>query len=118
MDRYRQTDNADRPSFTGLAALSFPALGLLIVIKLVAEQNLLPDGDIFRVIIATWLPPRRDLCPRDHPAALLPPRRGRGRHGHPTRARLNRSPRPIDPHSRVKLRGKHPPVRCSVHLGG
>ena len=55
MDRYRQTDNADRPSFTGLAALSFAALGLLIVIKLVAEKNLLPDGDIFRVIIATLL---------------------------------------------------------------
>lgn len=34
---------------------SFAALGLLIVIKLVAEQNLLPDGDIFRVIIATLL---------------------------------------------------------------
>jgi hypothetical protein len=28
---------------------------LLIVIKLVAEQNLLPDGDIFRLIIATLL---------------------------------------------------------------
>ncbi len=32
---------------------SFAALGLLIVIKLVAEQNLLPDGDIFRIIIAS-----------------------------------------------------------------
>ena len=29
--------------------------GLLIVIKLVAEQNVLPDGDIFRLIIATLL---------------------------------------------------------------
>lgn len=34
---------------------SFVALGLLIIIKLVAEQNLLPEGDIFRLIIATLL---------------------------------------------------------------
>jgi hypothetical protein len=34
---------------------SFAALGLLIVIKLVAEQNLLPDGDILRTIIAALL---------------------------------------------------------------
>ena len=34
---------------------SFVALGLLIVIKLVAEQNLLPDGDLFRVVLAGLL---------------------------------------------------------------
>ena len=31
------------------------ALGLLVVIKLVAERDLLPEGDIFRAIIATLL---------------------------------------------------------------
>jgi hypothetical protein len=34
---------------------SFVALGLLIVIKLVAEQDLLPEGDIFRFVIAGLL---------------------------------------------------------------
>lgn len=34
---------------------SFVALGLLIVIKLVAERNLLPDGDIFRAVLAGLL---------------------------------------------------------------
>lgn len=34
---------------------AFVALGLLIVIKVVAEQDLLPDGDIFRVVIALLL---------------------------------------------------------------
>lgn len=34
---------------------SFVALGLLVVIKLVAERNLLPEGDIFRVILAALL---------------------------------------------------------------
>jgi hypothetical protein len=34
---------------------SFVALGLLVVIKLVAERDLLPEGDIFRAIIAALL---------------------------------------------------------------
>ena len=34
---------------------SFLALGLLVVIKLVAQQDLLPEGGIFRVIIAGLL---------------------------------------------------------------
>jgi hypothetical protein len=34
---------------------TFVVLGLLVVIKLVAEQDLLPDGEIFRLIIATLL---------------------------------------------------------------
>jgi hypothetical protein len=34
---------------------SFVALGLLIVIKLVAEQDLLPDTWVFRLIIAGLL---------------------------------------------------------------
>ncbi len=33
------------------------ALGLLVVIKLVAERDLLPEGDFFRAIIATLLAP-------------------------------------------------------------
>jgi hypothetical protein len=34
---------------------AFIALGLLVVIKLVAERNLLPDGDIFRIVLAALL---------------------------------------------------------------
>lgn len=34
---------------------SFVALGSLVVIKIVAERNLLPDGDIFRVVLAGLL---------------------------------------------------------------
>ncbi|WP_062527498.1 hypothetical protein [Demequina rhizosphaerae] len=34
---------------------AFVALGLLVVIKVVAEQDLLPDGEIFRSIVATLL---------------------------------------------------------------
>lgn len=34
---------------------SFIALGLLVVIKLVAERNLLPEGDIFRTVLAALL---------------------------------------------------------------
>ena len=34
---------------------SFVALGLLVIIKLVAERNLLPDGDIFRTVLAALL---------------------------------------------------------------
>lgn len=34
---------------------SFVALGVLVVVKLVAEQNLLPDGEVFHAIIAALL---------------------------------------------------------------
>jgi hypothetical protein len=34
---------------------AFVALGLLIVIKLVAERDLLPDGDVFRIVLAALL---------------------------------------------------------------
>jgi hypothetical protein len=34
---------------------SFVALGLLVVIKFVAERNLLPEGDIFRTVLAALL---------------------------------------------------------------
>jgi hypothetical protein len=34
---------------------SFVALGLLVVIKVVAERDLLPEGDVFRVVLAGLL---------------------------------------------------------------
>ncbi|PFG43543.1 hypothetical protein ATJ88_2241 [Isoptericola jiangsuensis] len=34
---------------------SFVALGILVVIKIVAEQDLLPDGDVFRGVVAALL---------------------------------------------------------------
>ncbi len=57
--RARTTYVASVPAHKGVilrySVESFVALGLLIVIKLVAEQDLLPDGDIFRAIIAGLL---------------------------------------------------------------
>jgi len=57
--RARSTYVASVPAHKGLilrySVESFVALGLLIVIKLVAEQDLLPDADIFRLIIAGLL---------------------------------------------------------------
>jgi hypothetical protein len=57
--RARSTYVAAVPQHKGVilrySVESFVALGLLVVIKLVAEQDLLPDGDIFRAIIATLL---------------------------------------------------------------
>lgn len=57
--RARTTYVASVPALKGVilrnSAESFVALGLLIVIKVVAEQDLLPEGGIFRVIIAGLL---------------------------------------------------------------
>lgn len=57
--RARSTYVASVPALKGVilrySRESFVALGLLIVIKLVAEQDLLPDGEIFRLIIAGLL---------------------------------------------------------------
>ena len=57
--RARSTYVAAVPAHRGVilrySVESFVALGLLIVIKLVAEQNLLPDGDIFRIVLAALL---------------------------------------------------------------
>jgi hypothetical protein len=57
--RARSTYVASVPALKGVilrySRESFVALGLLIVIKLVAEQDLLPAGDIFRFMIAGLL---------------------------------------------------------------
>ena len=57
--RARTTYVASVPAHKGLILLlSFEAvvaLAVLLVIKVVAEQNLLPDGDIFRVVLAGLL---------------------------------------------------------------
>lgn len=57
--RARSTYVAAVPAHKGVilrySVESFAALGLLIVIKLVAEQDLLPEGGIFRTIIAGLL---------------------------------------------------------------
>ncbi len=57
--RARSTYVASVPAHRGVilrySLESFAALGLLIVIKLVAEQDLLPDGDVFRGTIAGLL---------------------------------------------------------------
>lgn len=57
--RARSTYVASVPAHKGVilrySVETFVALGLLIVIKVVAEQDLLPDGGIFRVIIAGLL---------------------------------------------------------------
>ena len=57
--RARSTYVAAVPQHKGVilrySVESFVALGLLVVIKLVAERDLLPEGDIFRAIIATLL---------------------------------------------------------------
>lgn len=57
--RARSTYVAAVPAHRGVilrySVESFVALGLLIVIKIVAEQNLLPDGDIFRIVLAALL---------------------------------------------------------------
>jgi len=57
--RARSTYVASVPAHKGVilrySVESFVALGLLIIIKVVAEQDLLPDGDVFRVIIAGLL---------------------------------------------------------------
>ena len=57
--RARTTYVASVPAHRGLILLlSFEAvvaLAVLLVIKVVAEQNLLPDGDIFRVVLAGLL---------------------------------------------------------------
>lgn len=57
--RARSTYVSSVPAHKGVilrySVESFVALGLLIVIKLVAEQDLLPDGGAFRTIIAGLL---------------------------------------------------------------
>jgi hypothetical protein len=57
--RARSTYVAAVPQHKGVilrySVESVVALGLLVVIKLVAERDLLPEGDIFRAIIATLL---------------------------------------------------------------
>ena len=57
--RARSTYVAAVPQHKGVilrySVESFVALGLLVVIKLVAERNLLPDGDIFRIVLAALL---------------------------------------------------------------
>jgi len=57
--RARSTYVAAVPAHKGVilrySVESFVALGLLLVIKIVAEQNLLPDGDIFRIVLAGLL---------------------------------------------------------------
>jgi hypothetical protein len=57
--RARSTYVAAVPQHKGIilrySVESFVALGLLVVIKLVAERNLLPDGDIFRTALAALL---------------------------------------------------------------
>ena len=57
--RARSTYVAAVPQHKGIvlrySVESFVALGLLVVIKLVAERNLLPDGDIFRTVLAALL---------------------------------------------------------------
>jgi len=57
--RARSTYVASVPAHNGVilrySVESFVALGLLVVIKLVAERDLLPEGDIFRAIIAALL---------------------------------------------------------------
>ena len=57
--RARSTYVASVPTHKGVilrySVESFVALGLLIVIKVVAEQDLLPEGDIFRFVIAGLL---------------------------------------------------------------
>lgn len=57
--RARATYVAAVPAHRGVilrySVEAFAALGLLLVIKIVAERDLLPDGDIFRVILAALL---------------------------------------------------------------
>ncbi|MDO8147182.1 hypothetical protein Q6350_01915 [Isoptericola sp. b515] len=57
--RARTTYVAAVPRHRGLVLRytveSFVALGVLVVIKVVAEQDLLPDGDVFRAVIAAML---------------------------------------------------------------
>lgn len=57
--RARSTYVAAVPQHKGVilrySVESFVALGLLVVIKLVAERDLLPEGDVFRALIATLL---------------------------------------------------------------
>ena len=57
--RARSTYVSSVPAHNGVilrySVETFVALGLLVVIKVVAEQDLLPDGGIFRVIIAALL---------------------------------------------------------------
>ncbi|WP_062292872.1 hypothetical protein [Demequina phytophila] len=57
--RARSTFVAGYPAHRGVVLRysieSFVALGLLIAIKLVAEQDLLPDGETFRAIVAALL---------------------------------------------------------------
>ncbi|HYO17945.1 MAG TPA: hypothetical protein VES02_04670 [Dermatophilaceae bacterium] len=57
--RARSTCVAAMPAHKGVilrySVESFVALGLLLVIKVVAEQDLLPEGDIFGTIIAGLL---------------------------------------------------------------
>lgn len=65
---------------------SFVALGLLIIIKLVAERSLLPDGDIVRLVLAallSFLLVESIAGRRTGP--LLPPGPGRGGQRHPRR---------------------------------
>ncbi|GAA4717533.1 hypothetical protein GCM10023216_01960 [Isoptericola chiayiensis] len=57
--RARTTYVSSVPQHRGLVLRynveSFVALGLLVVIKVVAEQDLLPDGGVFRAVIAAML---------------------------------------------------------------
>ncbi len=57
--RARSTYVASYPAQRGIVLRysieSFVALGLLVVIKVVAEQDLLPDGEVFRSIVAALL---------------------------------------------------------------
>ena len=57
--RARSTYVASVPQHKGVvlrySVESFVALGLLVVIKLVAERNMLPEGDIFRTVLAALL---------------------------------------------------------------